>query len=485
MTLDNNKLRGAVTYSVWVGSLSEVTDKNALMAQFRKFGPLHSVKVIRDEAGKSKLHGYVNYHNQEVAEVAAREMNGAEICGRKVKTRGPTELKPRSPVNHNHSNNKNKNNANNNNNVNRNFINNNNNSNNSGSNNNISSETNNEKEGDTRELIDCSYFLHGDCKRNEKQACPYRHVNKAANATTCEKWTRRMCNRKDCPALHPGSKTADNPDKSPTATMATTTTTAAVLNRCDSHNSYKCYGQCGNTACTTHFDDEQSLLEHVRSNSLQQQKSSSSSPLSSIPRCVQCNAVFFNEDERANHHHNNNNNNNNEVVVTSVNSSPSHSKSEPIGVFWDIENCQIPRGKSPMAVVSKIRERFYPGRREVEFMCVCDTTKEKKEVLEDLNRAQINIIHINALSKNAADDKLKQALRRFANVHKPPATIVVISGDINFATELSDLRHRHEFRVILLHNKQASEALIQCANESECFHKFTADIPNQVLLLLL
>lgn len=66
------------------------------------------------------------------------------------------------------------------------------------------------------------------------------------------------------------------------------------------------------------------------------------------------------------------------------------SHSEPIGVYWDIENCRVPRGTSAVAVVNKIRERFYPGRREVEFMCVCDTTKEKKEILEELNKAQVS-----------------------------------------------------------------------------------------------
>jgi Protein of unknown function DUF88. len=66
-------------------------------------------------------------------------------------------------------------------------------------------------------------------------------------------------------------------------------------------------------------------------------------------------------------------------------------KAEPIGVFWDIENCQVPRGISALAIVQKIRKTFYPGRREVDFMCVCDTTKEKKEVLEELNRAQVII----------------------------------------------------------------------------------------------
>ena len=62
---------------------------------------------------------------------------------------------------------------------------------------------------------------------------------------------------------------------------------------------------------------------------------------------------------------------------------------EPIGVFWDIENCPVPRGKAASAVVQKIRKEFFSGKREVEFMCVCDINKEKKEVIEELNKAQV------------------------------------------------------------------------------------------------
>ena len=34
----------------------------------------------------------MNYHNQEVAEVAAIEMNNVEVCGKKIKTKGPRQL---------------------------------------------------------------------------------------------------------------------------------------------------------------------------------------------------------------------------------------------------------------------------------------------------------------------------------------------------------------------------------------------------------
>lgn len=62
---------------------------------------------------------------------------------------------------------------------------------------------------------------------------------------------------------------------------------------------------------------------------------------------------------------------------------------EPIGVFWDIENCPVPRGRSALDVVQKIRKEFFGGCREVEFMCVCDISKEKREVIEELNKAQV------------------------------------------------------------------------------------------------
>ena len=67
------------------------------------------------------------------------------------------------------------------------------------------------------------------------------------------------------------------------------------------------------------------------------------------------------------------------------------SEIEPIGVFWDIENCPVPRGMSALAVVQKIRKKFFTGKREAEFMCVCDVGKMKKEVIEELNKAQVNL----------------------------------------------------------------------------------------------
>nr|CAD7258160.1 unnamed protein product [Timema shepardi] len=149
----------------------------------------------------------------------------------------------------------------------------------------------------------------------------------------------------------------------------------------------------------------------------------------------------------------------------------------PIGVFWDIENCHVPKGRSALAVVEVIRTKFFKGYREVEFLVVCDVTKENAQVVQELNDAQINLIHVAATCKNAADEKLRQSIRRFADIHGSPAAIILISGDINFASDLSDLKHRKKFHVILLHNNHTSEALILCANEHYNFTSLMENVP--------
>ncbi|XP_071443436.1 meiosis regulator and mRNA stability factor 1 isoform X2 [Hetaerina americana] len=149
----------------------------------------------------------------------------------------------------------------------------------------------------------------------------------------------------------------------------------------------------------------------------------------------------------------------------------------PIGVFWDIENCQVPKGRSAMAVAQVIRDRFFTGYREAEFLVVCDVKKENSQVIQELNDAQVNLIHVSATCKNAADEKLRQAIRRFADIHGSPASIILISGDINFAADICDLRHRKKIHVILLHKVNTSEALILCASENYNFTHIVESLP--------
>ena len=85
-----------------------------------------------------------------------------------------------------------------------------------------------------------------------------------------------------------------------------------------------------------------------------------------------------------------------EATPTGVHPHSSHAhpsrfgQPEPVGLFWDIENCSVPPNRSAFAVATKMRKVFFEGKREAEFMVVCDITKEKKEVTDALHKAQVN-----------------------------------------------------------------------------------------------
>ncbi|CAG9812530.1 unnamed protein product [Phaedon cochleariae] len=149
----------------------------------------------------------------------------------------------------------------------------------------------------------------------------------------------------------------------------------------------------------------------------------------------------------------------------------------PLGIYWDIENCHVPKSKSAAAVVQRIRDVFLENYRESEFVVVCDVKKESPQVIQELHDAQVMLIHVSSTSKNAADEKLRQSLRRFGELHPAPSGVVLISGDVNFAADLSDLRYRKKVRVILVHNVNVADALILCANEHHSFPELMKDIP--------
>ena len=112
---------------------------------------------------------------------------------------------------------------------------------------------------------------------------------------------------------------------------------------------------------------------------------------------------------------------------------PRRRKSGVVGVFWDIENCAVPHGKAAGGVAERVRALpSVSGRAEMEFVVVCDVTKQQEDVVNDLNAAQVTVQHVAAgRKKNAADEKLRQDMKRFVDTHaaREEVTVVLISGD--------------------------------------------------------
>jgi len=138
-----------------------------------------------------------------------------------------------------------------------------------------------------------------------------------------------------------------------------------------------------------------------------------------------------------------------------------------VSFFWDIENVPIPKGQKPFDIVQRIRQKLViePGLQEADFSCYC-----KSDMISDANQislhhANVRIVHVPDRKPGAADRQIMLDLARFERVHRPPATAVLISGDIDFVGILSGLRHQAGFRVIVIHNKPAKEELKATVHE--------------------
>ncbi len=83
--------------------------------------------------------------------------------------------------------------------------------------------------------------------------------------------------------------------------------------------------------------------------------------------------------------------------------------------------------------------------------------------------------------KNAADEKLRQSMRRFVDAHghreDQDVALVLISGDQDFLPDLSDFRHRQGIVVVLLHNRLAPDHFRRAADVAMDFHELVRDVP--------
>ncbi|GBM42603.1 Meiosis regulator and mRNA stability factor 1 [Araneus ventricosus] len=119
---------------------------------------------------------------------------------------------------------------------------------------------------------------------------------------------------------------------------------------------------------------------------------------------------------------------------------------------------------------------FLHDHHEVEFTVVCDVLQEKQDVIDDLNEAQLKIVHILASAKNSIDEKLKMCMKNFVDTIASPATIVLLSSDINFAPLLSNFKNSKRIKIFIVHNK-ASEFLLEIADQHFAWSIFTEDLP--------
>ncbi len=81
---------------LFVGGVSWGTTDEGLREAFERFGEVAEAKIITDrETGRSRGFGFVTFNNDDDADNAVKEMDGATLDGRPIKVNEARERAPR------------------------------------------------------------------------------------------------------------------------------------------------------------------------------------------------------------------------------------------------------------------------------------------------------------------------------------------------------------------------------------------------------
>ncbi|XP_059659260.1 uncharacterized protein LOC132306074 [Cornus florida] len=133
-------------------------------------------------------------------------------------------------------------------------------------------------------------------------------------------------------------------------------------------------------------------------------------------------------------------------------------------VWWDIENCQVPKNFDPHALAQNINSALvkmnYCG--PVSISAYGDTHRIPSSVQQALSSTGIALNHVPAGVKDASDKKILVDMLFWAVDNPAPANYLLISGDRDFSNALHQLRMRR-YNILLAQPLKASTALIAAA----------------------
>ncbi|KAL2535451.1 putative endonuclease or glycosyl hydrolase [Forsythia ovata] len=151
-------------------------------------------------------------------------------------------------------------------------------------------------------------------------------------------------------------------------------------------------------------------------------------------------------------------------LQTMVDGAEPQYKAAKTSVWWDIENCQVPRGCDPYAIAQNISsalvKKNYSG--PVSISAFGDTTRIPTSVQYALSSTGIALNHIPAGIKDASDKKILVDMLFWAVDNPAPANYLLISGDRDFSNALHQLRMRR-YNILLAQPLKASAALVAAA----------------------
>ncbi|XP_038899748.1 uncharacterized protein LOC120086981 [Benincasa hispida] len=144
---------------------------------------------------------------------------------------------------------------------------------------------------------------------------------------------------------------------------------------------------------------------------------------------------------------------NRNVSQASPNQQTRSSPDGPVAILWDIENCPVPSDVRPEDVAGNIRMalRVHPVIKGavMMFSAYGDFNAFPRRLREGCQRTGVKLIDVPNGRKDAADKAILVDMFLFALDNPPPSSIMLISGDVDFAPALHILGQRG-YNVILV-----------------------------------
>lgn len=128
----------------------------------------------------------------------------------------------------------------------------------------------------------------------------------------------------------------------------------------------------------------------------------------------------------------------------------------PVAILWDIENCPIPSDVRPDDVAGNIRMalRVHPIIKGAVtmFSAYGDFNAFPRRLREGCQRTGVKLVDVPNGRKDAADKAILVDMFLFALDNPPPSSILLISGDVDFAPALHILGQRGYTVILVIPN---------------------------------
>ncbi|KAG1891527.1 NYN domain-containing protein [Suillus subluteus] len=129
------------------------------------------------------------------------------------------------------------------------------------------------------------------------------------------------------------------------------------------------------------------------------------------------------------------------------------SNNKKVAIFWDYENCSPPSNSQGHAIVNGIRRIAHVFGYVTSFKAYLDISSQSPKSVgfrSDLQSSGVSMTDCpHNGRKDVVDKMILVDMLAFSNDHPPPATIILIAGDRDYAYAVSTLRLR-QYNVVLI-----------------------------------